>query len=348
MSNSNFNGSGVQKSLEVLNDKFTKFAESLADSNDLVESYIHSDENGAIKGNVGQRLLKVWEENTSTFQDFKENFNVWAETVSLIYKNNTNFEIAADAIYRSSVGSLSAVKGLRAEIASKENTEAVYVKSFSTSELTNNQINDTKNTYKLNVADELAMPKMKETFLLEVDGLQAYANYLYDQSCDNGLEKSLKEQLLTKLNMVNNQIMARKTMIGQMEGNNISDVQFSKLIDENKIATLDNIIVDNVTSGNNIGDKSEVSPILYAGYLFEKSLGNTPKIADGVYAVSMEHYVNNNQISYCIGDLQKEYFGNEKFSFTNNGKTIIYDSVYDNGKIYTYKKWKEMSGKEIV
>lgn len=98
--NEKFNSGKVREIMGKLGGYFDDFSTILKEADNDIKGAIQNGDNCAIKGNVGGRLLKLWEENSSNFQDFKNNFEVWSQTISLIYKNNTNFEVAADAIYR--------------------------------------------------------------------------------------------------------------------------------------------------------------------------------------------------------------------------------------------------------
>lgn len=77
------------ENLEVL---FDKFAKQVRDANDVVVENINNGAGSAIYGDYGKRLLDSWDKNSSTFGDFKKNFDDWVKLVTIVGINNSAFE----------------------------------------------------------------------------------------------------------------------------------------------------------------------------------------------------------------------------------------------------------------
>ena len=77
------------ENLEVL---FDKFAKQVRDANDVVIENINNGAGSAIYGDYGKRLLDSWDKNSSTFGDFKKNFDDWVKLVTIVGINNSAFE----------------------------------------------------------------------------------------------------------------------------------------------------------------------------------------------------------------------------------------------------------------
>lgn len=85
-----FDYNKVQSTIEDLEVLFDTFADKLRIANDAVTEYVN---NGpTIYGDYGKALLNLWDENSSTFGDFKANFDDWVKMVTIVGINNQNFE----------------------------------------------------------------------------------------------------------------------------------------------------------------------------------------------------------------------------------------------------------------
>lgn len=115
MAEEKFNVEGVRASVEQLETAFTDFGKLLDDVNLLL---IHENVNigpdkSSVYGDVGEKLLKVWDENASTFGNFKANFENWSKLITIIEANNLEFEKTAIEIYKSNGGNLAGVQSSR-------------------------------------------------------------------------------------------------------------------------------------------------------------------------------------------------------------------------------------------
>lgn len=90
MANEIFNYERVQSVLNELEDYFDTFATEVRNANEAVVE--HLNKGPTLYGDYGKSLLNLWEENSSTFGDFKANFDDWIKMVSLVGINNQKFE----------------------------------------------------------------------------------------------------------------------------------------------------------------------------------------------------------------------------------------------------------------
>lgn len=80
----------VQQTINELEEYFDEFAEKVRWANQDVMDHLN---NGpTLYGDYGKALLRLWEENSSTFGDFKANFDDWVKMVTLVGINNEKFE----------------------------------------------------------------------------------------------------------------------------------------------------------------------------------------------------------------------------------------------------------------
>lgn len=90
MANEIFNYERVQSVLNELEDYFDTFATEVRNANEAVVE--HLNKGPTLYGDYGKTLFNLWEENSSTFGDFKANFDDWIKMVSLVGINNQKFE----------------------------------------------------------------------------------------------------------------------------------------------------------------------------------------------------------------------------------------------------------------
>ncbi len=108
-----FNYEGLSKQANELDVLFNDFGQLLKQVNDSVNDLVNVGPDSAFYGSVGTRLLALWNENSSTFGDFKANFDKWSKMVAAITANNKTVEENVFAIYRSTGGRLDGVEDSR-------------------------------------------------------------------------------------------------------------------------------------------------------------------------------------------------------------------------------------------
>lgn len=118
------NVEGVKAKMGELEVLFTEFADKLKDINDYVNLNVNNGSDSAIFGEVGTKLLNIWNDNAATFGDFHANFESWAKMVSLITVNNLEFADEVLKIYKSNGSNLAGVSDNRLE---KVNTSPVVI-----------------------------------------------------------------------------------------------------------------------------------------------------------------------------------------------------------------------------
>ncbi len=118
---------------QELDDAFTEFGKVLAEVNELVNTSVNVTPDSSVYGAYGAKLLNLWNNNTSTFSDFKTNFQAWSQAVAVISKNNEITEDLVKTIYanRTTGADLMALDGtsyvseLREEAVDAYNAKAV-------------------------------------------------------------------------------------------------------------------------------------------------------------------------------------------------------------------------------
>lgn len=121
MAEEKFNAEGVKSSVAELETAFTDFANILKDINVVINENVNvGPDKSAVFGTVGTNLLNTWNENASTFGDFKANFDNWSKLVAIIEANNLSFEEEAIATYKSNGGNLAGIQSKRDELFVKQ------------------------------------------------------------------------------------------------------------------------------------------------------------------------------------------------------------------------------------
>ena len=111
-----FNVSGVKGKMTTIEGYFSDFATTLSDINAYVQTNVNASLASAAYGDLGSKLLNIWDYNASTFNDFHENFDNWAQVVAIIAANNSQFAVDALATYRDNAGTLAGVQDARAYV----------------------------------------------------------------------------------------------------------------------------------------------------------------------------------------------------------------------------------------
>ena len=120
MADEKFSVINVRNKMSNIENYFSEFSDTLSEINAFVQGNVNASLSSSAFGGLGGRLLAIWDHNASTFNDFHENFDNWAQVVAIIGANNNQFAIDALATYRDTAGSLDGVKEARTLI-SKNN-----------------------------------------------------------------------------------------------------------------------------------------------------------------------------------------------------------------------------------
>ena len=110
MADEKFDVVQVTIKMRTIDDLFAAFSDTLAKINAFVESNVNASLASSAYGDLGARLLNIWNYNSSTFNDFYENFDNWSQVVAIITANNSKFAVDAKATYRDNVGILDGVQ----------------------------------------------------------------------------------------------------------------------------------------------------------------------------------------------------------------------------------------------
>lgn len=105
-----FNIEGVKKEMNNIQHSFDEFAQKLSEINEYINENINKSESSAVFGELGAKLLNLWNYNSATFGDFYSNFESWSAVVSLITANNYEFTEETIAKYKDNGGTLEGYK----------------------------------------------------------------------------------------------------------------------------------------------------------------------------------------------------------------------------------------------
>ena len=108
-----FNVSMVKYKMGNIENYFQAFSETLNQINSYIETNVNASLGSSAYGDLGGKLLNIWNHNSATFEDFHENFDIWAQVVAIITANNNSFAVDALATYRDNVGTLNGMKDAR-------------------------------------------------------------------------------------------------------------------------------------------------------------------------------------------------------------------------------------------
>ena len=90
----------VQARVSKLNERFDKMSQALDEINDFINDHMNvGPENSAVFGDAGRKIRANWNENASTFGDFRANFDSWTKLISIVQANTDNFTREAMATY---------------------------------------------------------------------------------------------------------------------------------------------------------------------------------------------------------------------------------------------------------
>ena len=131
-----FNANMVGYKMNIIEGYFAAFSDTINQINSFVEVNVNASLASSAYGELGGRLLAVWENNSSTFSDFHDNFETWSQVVAVISANNKSFAVEAQDTYRDNSGTLDGVQKAR-DLVSKNNGVANISQARGFDELSN-------------------------------------------------------------------------------------------------------------------------------------------------------------------------------------------------------------------
>ena len=143
MADEKFRATVVKLKMEQIENHFTSFSSTLKEINSYIEANVNASIASSVFGDLGSKLINVWNYNSSTFNDFHDHFDVWAQVVAVITANNNEFAVNAAATYRDNVGTLDGVKEARSLI--KENGDVKEIAKSSGFSLLSNEAKNVLN-----------------------------------------------------------------------------------------------------------------------------------------------------------------------------------------------------------
>lgn len=115
-----FNANSVTIKMKTIEGYFCDFADTLSQINGFVQTNVNASLESSAYGDLGGKLLNVWNYNASTFDSFHENFDTWSQVVAVITANNSEFALNSQSTYRDHAGTLDGIQSAR-EFVSKSN-----------------------------------------------------------------------------------------------------------------------------------------------------------------------------------------------------------------------------------
>ena len=97
---STFDFDKMQEVMGEISEEFGTLSSLLDKTTKAVTDAINVSPDSAVYGIVGDDLLDLWDANSSTFGDFKKNFEVWAETMTVIRNRSVAFDEEAVAAFK--------------------------------------------------------------------------------------------------------------------------------------------------------------------------------------------------------------------------------------------------------
>ena len=88
----------VKAKMNEIEEYFQLFEKNIKYVNDIISEKINVGYSSAVQGEVGNKILKFWEENAQTFDQFHNNFCDWSNAVTQISMNNQTLESDAAQI----------------------------------------------------------------------------------------------------------------------------------------------------------------------------------------------------------------------------------------------------------
>ena len=116
MADEKFRATVVSLKMSQIENHFISFAATLKEINSYIEANVNASISSSAYGDLGGKLLNIWDYNASTFNDFHDHFDVWSQVVAVITANNNQFAVDAAATYRDNVGTLDGIKEARSLI----------------------------------------------------------------------------------------------------------------------------------------------------------------------------------------------------------------------------------------
>lgn len=113
MADEKFSVVNVKNKMSTIENYFSEFSDTLSEINAFIQGNVNASLASSAYGDLGGKLLSIWDHNASTFNDFHENFDNWAQVVAIIGANNNQFAVDALATYRDTAGTLDGVKEAR-------------------------------------------------------------------------------------------------------------------------------------------------------------------------------------------------------------------------------------------
>ena len=125
MADEKFSVTNVKAKMSNIENYFSDFADTLNEINAFIQGNVNASISSSVYGDLGSKLLAIWNHNASTFNDFHENFDNWAQVVAIIAANNNTFAVDALATYRDNAGTLDGVKEAREFISGNNGVENI-------------------------------------------------------------------------------------------------------------------------------------------------------------------------------------------------------------------------------
>ena len=343
-----FRVDGVKTKMQTIEGYFTDFANTLDQLNAFVETNVNASLESSAYGDLGGRLINIWDYNAATFQDFHENFDNWAQTVAIIAANNSEFAVDANATYRDNAGTLDGVQEARSYVSSNNgvsNSGSNYAQLS----------NDAKAIIDSSIAQGSTIPESYNMF----GGKTVVAD-------DGSIEYYDKD----------GKLIAKRGADGLYydgDGNLIGDGSYGDyrkwLIENDYTKSLDRTLNEKNNFGGKTIEKEDGSIEFYDkdGKLVAKKIGDKYYDADGNEIGDSEAYNNwLKEKNYSTEDTvvtEKNEFGGKTIQkpdgtleyYDKDGKLAV---KYENGKYYTkdgteigdkkaYEQWlKENAPKE--
>ena len=95
-----FNAADLQTKAGALETAFSEFAQILGEVNTYVNAEVNTSHDKCVfSPGYGTQLLKLWNDNASTFGDFHANFESWSQAIAIIANKNSQTEVDIRAIY---------------------------------------------------------------------------------------------------------------------------------------------------------------------------------------------------------------------------------------------------------
>ncbi len=117
-----FNAYMVGYKMNVIEGYFAAFSDTLNQINGFVEANVNASLASSAYGDLGGKLLSIWDNNASTFSDFHDNFDTWSQVVAVISANNKTFAVEAQDTYRDNAGTLNGVQDARKFVSANNGT----------------------------------------------------------------------------------------------------------------------------------------------------------------------------------------------------------------------------------